>query len=49
LENSVGHSDRPTPAAGRMEIVLADARRIIVGSDVDISALDRVLAILERR
>ena len=38
-----------TPATGRMEIVLADARRIIVGNDVDTSALGRVIAALERR
>lgn len=37
------------PMTGRMEIVLADARRIIVGNDVDISAFDRVLKVLERR
>ena len=48
-ENSVKQSDRPTPAAGRMEIVLAGGRRIIVGSDVDAAALARVLESLERQ
>jgi hypothetical protein len=32
-----------------MEIVLADERRIIVGSDVDAEALARVLEILGRQ
>ena len=37
------------PAAGRMEIVLAGGRRVIVDRAVDGSALARVLAALERR
>jgi transposase len=38
-----------TPVAGRMEIVLAGSRRLIVGSDVESKALARVLEILERQ
>jgi transposase len=38
-----------TPATGRMEIVLARGRRVIVDAQVDISALARVLDVLERR
>jgi transposase len=34
---------------GRMEIVLSDRRRIIVGGDVDAAALARVVGVLERR
>jgi transposase len=34
---------------GRMEIVLAGARRVIVERDVDAAALARVIAVLERR
>jgi transposase len=41
--------ERKARAAGRMEIVLSDARRVIVGSDVDASALMRVIDALERR
>ena len=37
------------PAAGRMEIVLAGGRRVIVDRAVDPSALARVIAVLERR
>ena len=37
------------PATGRMVIVLADDRRMIVDRSVDPSALARVLAVLERR
>lgn len=37
-----------TAVAGRMEIVLAGSRRLIVGSDVESEALARVIAILER-
>ena len=36
-------------AAGRMEIVLAGGRRVIVDREVDGSALARVLAVLARR
>ena len=35
--------------AGRMEIVLADGDRIIVGKDVDAAALARVVKVLSRR
>ena len=38
-----------TAATGRMEIVLARGRRVIVDAQVDISALARVLEVLERR
>ena len=38
-----------SPATGRMEIVLADGRRVIVDRAVDGSALARVIAVLERR
>ncbi len=34
---------------GRMEIVLLDRRRIIVGRDVDAAALARIVGVLERR
>ena len=37
------------PATGRMEIVLAGGRRVIVDRAVDGPALARVLAVLERR
>lgn len=36
-------------ACGRIEIVLGGGRRVVVGSDVDASALRRVLDVLERR
>ena len=36
-------------ATGRMEIVLAGGRRVIVDEAVDGSALARVIAVLERR
>lgn len=35
--------------SGRMEIVLLDGRRVVVGSDVDGAALGRVLDVLEGR
>ena len=38
-----------SPATGRMEIVLAGDRRVIVDRTVDASALSRVIAVLERR
>ena len=34
---------------GRMMIVVGNARRVIVGADVDAAALARVLEVLERR
>ena len=37
------------PATGRMEIVLASDRRVIVDRTVDGAALARVIAVLERR
>ena len=37
------------PASGRMEVVLAGDRRVIVDRSVDPSALARVIAVLERR
>jgi transposase len=36
-------------AVGRMEIVTTTGRRIIVGADVDVGALTRVVAALEAR
>ena len=38
-----------SPATGRIEIVLAGERRVIVDRSVDGSALARVIAVLERR
>ena len=38
-----------SPATGRIEIVLAGDRRVIVDRAVDSSALSRVIAVLERR
>ena len=40
--------DEPTSVGGRMEIVMSDGRRVIVGADVDAAALGRVLKVLER-
>jgi transposase len=37
------------PARGRMVIVIANGRRIIVDAGVDAAALARVLEVLERR
>ena len=37
------------PAAGRMEIALADGSRVIVDREVDGAALGRVLSVLARR
>src|SRR5712691_10598811 len=37
------------PARGRMVIVIANGRRVIVDSGVDAAALARVLEVLERR
>ena len=37
---------KPESAGGRMEIVLARDRRVIVGADVDAAALGRVLDVL---
>jgi transposase len=38
-----------TGVAGRMEVVLAGGERVIVGADVDASALARVIKVLSRR
>ncbi len=38
-----------TGVAGRMEVVLAGGERVIVGVDVDASALARVIKVLSRR
>ena len=37
------------PATGRMDIVISDNRRAVVGRTVDGSALSRVIGMLERR
>jgi len=39
----------PSGSGGRMEIVLGDGRRVVIGRDVDAAALARVLDVLERR
>lgn len=49
LESLPPQTERKARAAGRMEIVLSGARRVIVGSDVDAAALMRVIDALERR
>jgi hypothetical protein len=43
-------SSRPEQASGadRIEIVLGNGRRLIVGAGIDASALARVVAVLER-
>ena len=46
---AAGSPPSSLPGGGRMEIVLAETRRIIVGADVDAPALGRVLDALERR
>jgi transposase len=47
--NSLAQSGTAMPTDGRMEIVLSRARRVIVGRDVDLVALARVIDVLERR
>jgi len=47
--NTARASEDRTRAAGRMEIVLSGARRVIVGNDVDSAALRRVIDALEQR
>ena len=42
------HSPCPVGVAGRIEIVLACGRRVVVDNGVDSAALARVLAVLER-
>jgi transposase len=49
LESLSLQTDSEARAAGRTEIVLSGARRVIVGSDVDAVALRRVIDALERR
>jgi transposase len=45
-----GSESAPTAqTAGRMEIVAQGGRRVLVGADVDATALARVLEVLERR
>jgi transposase len=41
--------DPPRAASGRMEIVTTTGRRIVVDAEIDVAALGRVLALLERR
>jgi transposase len=49
LEAAANPLSSPSPvAAGRIEIVLARGRRVIVDTEVDAAALARVLAVLER-
>ena len=38
-----------SPPAGRIEIVLTTGERVIVGADVDATALARVVKVLSRR
>ena len=38
----------PAPRVERIEIVLMNGRRILVGKDVDVAALARVVSVLER-
>ena len=45
----LGAATGDAPAAGRMEIALADSSRVIVDREVDGSALARVLAVLAGR
>jgi hypothetical protein len=48
-EREVGAAGTPAPPqGGRMEIGLANGRRIVVGPDVDAAALARVVTVLER-
>ena len=39
---------RPGPRADRVEIVLVNGRRLIVGAGIDAAALARLVAVLER-
>jgi transposase len=49
LESLSLQTNSEARAAGRMELVLSGARRVIVGSDVDAIALRRVIDALEPR
>ena len=45
-----GSAEAPaSPLAGRIEIVLATGERVIMGADVDATALARVVKVLSRR
>src|SRR5271165_898832 len=46
---ALAEAKREPGPTGRMEIALANGRRIIVGADVDARALARVVDVLERR
>jgi transposase len=46
---AAGSAPTSLPSGGRMEIVLAETRRIVVGADVDAAALARVLDVVARR
>jgi transposase len=49
ISTEAGPTTISSGPSGRMEIVLADGERIIVGADVDMTALTRVLQALARR
>jgi transposase len=50
VERGSSAESKPGPtAAGRMEIALANGRRVIVGPDFDAVVLARLLDVLERR
>jgi transposase len=50
IDNGSPVESKPAPtAAGRMEIGLANGRRVIVGPDFDAVVLARLLDVLERR
>jgi len=50
IDNGSSEEPKPAPtAAGRMEIGLANGRRVIVGPDFDAVVLARLLDVLERR
>lgn len=42
-------SSRPPMTGGRMEVVSATGRRVVVGADFDAQALHRLLDVVERR
>ena len=50
VDNGSSGDPKPAPmAVGRMEIALANGRRVIVGPDFDAVVLARLLDVLERR